>query len=57
MFVHVSLVPYIAAAHELKTKADQHSVSDAAPAGISPDALVLRSDRPLNQSIKDKISP
>ena len=56
MFVHVSLVPYIAAAHELKTKPPQHSVMMLRQLGISPDALVLRSDRPLNQSIKDKIS-
>ena len=56
MFVHVSLVPYIAAAHELKTKPTQHSVMMLRQLGISPDALVLRSDRPLNQSIKDKIS-
>ena len=56
MFVHVSLVPYIAAAHELKTKPTQHSVMMLRQLGISPDALVLRSDRPLNQAIKDKIS-
>ena len=56
MFVHVSLVPYIAAAHELKTKPTQHSVMMLRQLGISPDALVLRSDRPLNQSIKDMIS-
>ena len=56
MFVHVSLVPYIAAAHELKTKPTQHSVMMLRSLGISPDALVLRSDRPLNQGIKDKIS-
>ena len=56
MFVHVSLVPYISAAHELKTKPTQHSVMMLRQLGITPDALVLRSDRPLNQSIKDKIS-
>ena len=56
LFVHVTLVPYIAAAHELKTKPTQHSVMMLRQLGISPDALVLRSDRPLNQSIKDKIS-
>ena len=54
--MHVSLVPYISAAHELKTKPTQHSVMMLRQLGISPDALVLRSDRPLNQSIKDKIS-
>ena len=46
MFVHVSLVPYISAAHELKTKPTQHSVMMLRQLGISPDALVLRSDRP-----------
>ncbi len=56
MFVHVSLVPYIASAHELKTKPTQHSVMALRQLGIRPDALVLRSDRPLNDSIKDKIS-
>ena len=56
MFVHVSLVPRIASAHELKTKPTQHSVMMLRQLGIRPDALVLRSDRPLNQGIKDKIS-
>lgn len=56
MFVHVSLVPYVAAAHELKTKPTQHSVMALRQLGITPDALVLRSDRLLSQSIKDKIS-
>ena len=49
-------MPYISAAHELKTKPTQHSVMMLRQLGISPDALVLRSDRPLNKSIKDKIS-
>ncbi len=56
MFVHVSLVPYIASAHELKTKPTQHSVMMLRQVGIRPDALVLRSDRPLGDNIKDKIS-
>ncbi|MFC0265352.1 CTP synthase [Alloscardovia macacae] len=56
MFVHVSLVPWIASAHELKTKPTQHSVMMLRQLGIRPDALVLRSDRPLGQGIKDKIS-
>ena len=54
--VHLTYVPYLAAAGELKTKPTQHSVMMLRQLGISPDALVLRSDRPLNQSIKDKIS-
>ncbi|EFT83757.1 CTP synthase [Parascardovia denticolens DSM 10105 = JCM 12538] len=56
MFVHVSLVPYIASAHELKTKPTQHSVMMLRQVGIRPDALVLRSDRKLGDNIKDKIS-
>lgn len=56
IFVHVSLVPYIAAAHELKTKPTQHSVMMLRQLGITPDALVLRSDRPLGESVKAKIS-
>ncbi|MBB2954906.1 CTP synthase [Bifidobacterium commune] len=56
MFVHVSLVPYLPAAHELKTKPTQHSVMMLRQLGITPDALVLRSDRPLNNDIKDKIA-
>jgi len=55
-FVHLTYVPWIAAAGELKTKPTQHTVQKLREIGISPDALVLRSDRPLNQSIKDKIS-
>ena len=56
LYIHVTLVPYLSAAGELKTKPTQHSVMMLRQLGISPDALVLRSDRPLNQSIKDKIS-
>ncbi|WP_394278163.1 CTP synthase, partial [Microbacterium sp.] len=55
-FLHVSLVPYIGPSGELKTKPTQHSVMMLRQLGITPDALVLRSDRPLNQGIKDKIS-
>ena len=55
-FVHLTLVPYIAAAVEIKTKPTQHSVSLLRAAGISPDVLVLRSDRELNDEIKSKVS-
>ncbi|PKN46926.1 MAG: CTP synthase, partial [Deltaproteobacteria bacterium HGW-Deltaproteobacteria-20] len=54
--VHVTLVPYIAAAGELKTKPTQHSVKEMREIGIQPDILVCRSDRPLDKSIKDKIA-
>ena len=55
-FVHVSLVPYLAPSGELKTKPTQHSVAQLRQVGISPDALVLRSDREIPMSIKRKIS-
>lgn len=55
-FVHVSLVPYLAAGGELKTKPTQHSVASLRSIGIQPDAIVLRCDRDLPDSIKDKIS-
>lgn len=56
MFIHVSLVPYIQAAHEMKTKPTQHSVMMLRQLGITPDALVLRSVTPVSESIKDKVA-
>ena len=55
-FVHVSLVPYLAAGGELKTKPTQHSVAALRSIGIQPDAIVLRCERELPDSVKDKIS-
>ncbi|MDR2799571.1 MAG: CTP synthase [Bifidobacteriaceae bacterium] len=55
-FVHVSLVPYIGPSHEQKTKPTQHSVSTLRSIGIIPDALVLRSDRPVSESAREKIA-
>jgi len=55
-FLHVSLLPYIGPSGELKTKPTQHSVAALRSIGIQPDAIVLRSDRAVNQSIKHKIS-
>jgi CTP synthase len=55
MFVHLTLVPYIAAAGELKTKPTQHSVKELREIGIQPDILLCRSDRPLPKEVKDKI--
>ncbi|HZK59989.1 MAG TPA: CTP synthase [Cryobacterium sp.] len=55
-FVHVSLVPFMAAAGEQKTKPTQHSVAALRSIGIQPDALVLRSDRPVSESNKRKIA-
>ncbi len=56
LFVHVSLVPYIAPSGELKTKPTQHSVAALRQVGIQPDALVCRSDRPIPDSLKRKIA-
>src|SRR6195952_2263949 len=56
LFVHVSLVPYLAPSGELKTKPTQHSVAALRQVGIQPDALVCRSDRPIPPSVKRKIS-
>jgi CTP synthase len=55
LFVHLTLVPYIAAAGELKTKPTQHSVKELREIGIQPDMLLCRSDRPLPKDVKDKI--
>ena len=56
VFVHVTLVPYIAAAGELKTKPTQHSVRDLTSLGIQPDVLVCRCERPLPDSERAKIA-
>jgi CTP synthase len=56
MFIHVTLVPYIGPSTELKTKPTQHSVSMLRGYGISPDVIVLRSDRGLDEDIKNKVS-
>ena len=55
-YLHVSLVPYMGPAGELKTKPTQHSVSALRSIGITPDAIVLRSDRDIPESVKRKIS-
>jgi CTP synthase len=56
LFVHVTLVPFIAAAGELKTKPTQHSVKDLREIGIAPDILLCRSDRPLSYDLRSKIA-
>jgi len=56
MFVHVSLVPFLAPSGELKTKPTQHSVAALRSIGIAPDALVCRSDRPLPEGLERKLS-
>lgn len=55
-YIHVSLVPYIAAAHEVKTKPTQHSVKELRSFGIQPDIIVLRSDHEIDDSIRAKIA-
>ena len=56
LFVHVTLVPYIAAAGELKTKPTQHSVKEMLGIGIQPDILLCRSDRHISAELKRKIA-
>src|ERR1035438_7487167 len=56
LFVHVTLVPFIAAAQELKTKPTQHSVKELLSAGIQPDILLCRTDRFLAKDLKSKIA-
>lgn len=55
-FLHVSLLPYIGPSGELKTKPTQHSVAALRSIGIQPDAIVCRSDRPISDGLKQKIS-
>lgn len=54
--IHVSLVPYIAAAHEVKTKPTQHSVKELRGLGIQPDIIVLRSDHEIGDDTRSKIA-
>jgi CTP synthase len=56
LFVHVTLVPFIAAAQELKTKPTQHSVKELLSIGIQPDILLCRTDRFLSKDLKSKIA-
>lgn len=56
LYMHVTLVPWIASAGEMKTKPTQHSVKELRSIGIQPDILVCRSDRPIPKGIKEKLS-
>ena len=56
LFIHLTLVPWIAAAQELKTKPTQHSVKDLRATGIQPDILLCRCERSLPEELKDKIA-
>ncbi|MBI4295924.1 MAG: CTP synthase [Chloroflexi bacterium] len=56
LFVHVTLLPYLATTQELKTKPTQHSVNELRRIGIQPDVIICRSDHPIPEGIRDKIS-
>jgi len=56
LFIHLTLVPYIAAAGEVKTKPTQHSVRELMEIGIQPDILICRTERPLSEDVKRKIA-
>ena len=56
LFIHLTLVPFLSAAGELKTKPTQHSVKTLLESGIQPDVLVCRTEHPLNSEIKRKIA-
>jgi len=56
IFIHVTLVPYIAAAHEVKTKPTQHSVKELRSIGVQPDFIICRSNYEINRKMREKIS-
>ncbi len=56
MFIHLTLIPYLAASGELKTKPTQHSVRELMEIGIQPDILICRAERALSEEIKRKIA-
>jgi CTP synthase len=56
LYIHVTLLPYLGASDELKTKPTQHSVRDLRGIGIQPDVICLRSDHPVDDAVRDKIA-
>ena len=56
MYIHVTLVPYLRAANELKTKPTQHSVKELRGIGIQPDIIVCRSEKPMSRDMRDKLA-
>ena len=56
LYVHVTLLPYLTSTQELKTKPTQHSVNELRRIGIQPDIIICRSDQPISEGIRDKIS-
>lgn len=56
MYIHTTLIPYLKAAGEMKTKPTQHSVKELRSIGIQPNLLVVRTEQPVSQSMKDKLA-
>lgn len=56
IYIHVTLIPYLSKARELKTKPTQHSVKELRSIGIQPDILVCRAEKPIGKSLKEKIA-
>jgi len=56
LYIHTTLLPYLKAANEIKTKPTQHSVKELMSLGIHPDIIMLRSEMPVSQEVKDKIA-
>ena len=56
MYIHTTLIPYLKAAGEMKTKPTQHSVKELRGLGIQPNILVVRTEQPVSQSVKNKLA-
>src|SRR5436305_15247685 len=56
LYLHVTLLPYIGATRELKTKPTQHSVKELLRVGIQPDVILCRSDNPVSDELREKIA-
>ena len=56
LYLHVTLLPFIGAASELKTKPTQHSVKELRGIGIPPDVIVCRSEQPISEELRDKLA-
>ena len=56
MYIHCTLIPYLRAAGELKTKPTQHSVKEIRSLGIQPNIIVVRTEKPISEDMKDKIA-
>lgn len=56
MYIHCTLVPYLKAAGEMKTKPTQHSVKELRSLGIQPNVIVVRTEMPISEDMKDKLA-